>query len=297
MKTKEKFEYKHDFLRKLQLKNLEIYEVLLDFCQKNNINIFFCGGCLIGTIRNKGFIPWDDDIDVFMPRDDYEKLKELWPKKGNTKDYELVVPSYNNHTKNQFMTFNDNNTTFIKDYETDLDINHGIRIDLIPIDGCPSSRLKRRIQKIWALTYSLYSTQVVPVKHGKMVTFLGRILLLLVPTKRLRWKIANLAERRMTKYKISDCSLITELCCGPKYMQNEYKKEWFEEVIYKDFEGKKMPIPVGYDGYLSIAYGDYMKLPPKEKRVPEHDVVYCDLNNSYTKYKGKYYCVESEPTK
>ena len=281
-------------LRELQLKSLEIYEVLLDFCDKNKLKIFFCGGCLIGTLRNGGFIPWDDDIDVFMPRDDYEKLKELWPKKGDTKSYELVIPSKDNYTKNQFITFNDNNTTFIKEYETDLEMNHGIRIDILPLDGCPTSRIKRKIQKFWALIYSLYITQMVPTNHGKLVSILGKTLLFIVPTKGLRWAITRLAEKKMSKYKISDCEYITELCAGPKYMQNEYRKEWFDKIIYKEFEGKKMPIPSGYDNYLRMAFGDYMKLPPKEKQVPEHDVVYCDLNNSYKNYRGKYYCIDKK---
>ena len=281
-------------LRKLQLKNLEIYEVLLDFCNKNKLKIFFCGGCLIGTLRNGGFIPWDDDIDVFMPRDDYEKLKELWPKKGDTKSYELVIPSKDNYTKNQFITFNDNNTTFIKKYEIDLEMNHGIRIDILPLDGCPTSRIKRKIQKFWALIYSLYITQMVPTNHGKLVSILGKTLLFIVPIKRFRWAIVKLAEKKMSKYKISDCEYITELCAGPKYMQNEYRKEWFDKIIYKEFEGKKMPIPSGYDNYLRMAFGDYMKLPPKEKQVPEHDVVYCDLNNGYKNYRGKYYCIDKK---
>ena len=72
----------------------------------------------------------------------------------------------------------------------------------------------------------------------------------------------------------------------------KYPKDAFKEAIWVDFEGHKMPIPIGYDDYLKTAFGDYMKLPPKEKQLPQHDVVFCDLNNSYKKYKGKYYCKE-----
>ena len=208
-----------------------------------------------------------------------------------------MVPSETNYTKNLFITFNDNNTTFIKDYEADLDMNHGIRIDILPLDGCPASRIKRRIQKFWVLVYSLYCAQMVPKNHGILVSFIGMMMLALVPIKKMRWAIARFAEKQMTKYKMSDHELVTEVCAGPKFMHNEYKKEWFTKPIYKEFEGKKMPIPNGYDSYLRMAYGDYMKLPPKEKRIPEHNVVYCDLKNSYKKYKGKYYCVESERKK
>ena len=286
------FEYKNSMLRDLQLKSLEIFSVLLKVCQENNLKIFFCGGCLIGTIRNKGFIPWDDDIDVFMPRDDYEKLKLIWHNYSSKAHYELVIPSKENYVRNLFMTFNDNKTTFIKTHQKDLDMNHGIRIDILPLDGCPKSLFKRRMQKMWALLYSIYCAQMIPVNHGRMVSFLGRIMLWLVPFKSLRWKFVSFAEKKMTKYKISDCDYITELCSGPKYMQNEYKKEWFDKIIYKEFEDEEMPIPNGYDEYLKMAFGDYLTLPPKEKQIPEHNVILCDLNKSYLKYKGKYYCTK-----
>ena len=227
--------------------------------------------------------PIDEDI--------YKKVDEVLSKNSGV---EKVTHRVQGKIIKYFITFNDNNTTFIKSYETDLDMNHGIRIDILPLDGCPTGRMKRRIQKFWALIYSLYSTQMVPENHGKIVSLGGKVLLCLVPIRSLRWKIVSLAEKKMTKYKIDDCKYITELCSGPKYMQNEYEKEWFDKIIYKEFEGEKMPIPIGYDSYLRMAFGDYMKLPPKEKQIPEHDVVYCDLNNSYKKYKGKYYCVDNK---
>ena len=287
--TMKKFKYTKKFLRELQLKSLEIFKVLLKFCKDNNLTIYFCGGCCIGTIRHKGFIPWDDDIDVFMPRESYEKLKKLWSEKGDTKNYELVIPGENNYMRNLFMTFNDNNTTFIKIIQQDLDMNFGIPIDILPLDGCPTSRFKRKIQKFWALIYSIYCAQMVPQNHGKLVSFVGRLMLTIIYSKKLRWKIVRFAERKMTKYKIEDCEYITELCSGPKYMQNEYKKEWFEKAIYKEFDGELMPIPIGYDEYLKTTFGNYMEMPSKEKQIPEHNVVYCDLKNSYKKYRGIYY--------
>ena len=289
MSTQENYKYTKKELRNLQLKSLEIFKILKKFCEQNNLTVYFCGGCCIGTIRNKGFIPWDDDIDVFMPREDYEKLKKLWKEKGDTKNYELVIPSKDNFTRNLFITFNDNNTTFIKTHQVGLSMNFGIPIDILPLDGCPSSKIKREFQKFWALIYSLYCAQMVPKNHGKLVTLIGRILLLLVPIKRIRWSIVSFAEKKMTKYRINDCDYITELCAGPVAMNREYKKDWFDHAIYKKFEGELMPMPVGYDEYLKAAFGDYMKMPPKEKQIPEHNIVYCDLDNSYEKYKGKYY--------
>ena len=89
----------------------------------------------------------------------------------------------------------------------------------------------------------------------------------------------------MTKYKFKDSDYITELCSGPYYMKKKYNKEWFIDKIYVDFEDTKMPIPIGYDGYLKTAFGDYMTLPPKEKQLPHHDLLFLDLNNGYINYK------------
>lgn len=175
MKKEQKiYEYTPEMLRKLQLKSLEIFKVLKKICEDNNLTIYFCGGCCIGTIRNKGFIPWDDDVDVFMPRESYNKLKEIWKDCVDTEKYELVIPSEQNFTRNLFITFNDNNTTFIKTHQVDLNMNFGIPVDILPLDGCPTSRVKRRMQKFWALIYSLYCAQMVPKNHGKLVTFIRK---------------------------------------------------------------------------------------------------------------------------
>ena len=116
----------------------------------------------------------------------------------------------------------------------------------------------------------------------------------MVPSRRLRYKIWRFAERHMTKYKIDDCANITELCSGPGYMKNKYPKQIFAAAVEKEFEGELMPLPIGYDEYLRIVFGDYMQLPPEEKRVAHHDAVLYDLEHSYRDYKGKYGNKENE---
>ncbi len=273
-------------LRLLQLKSLEMLKYFKDFCEDNDLLFYFCGGCCIGTLRNKGFIPWDDDIDIFMPRDDYEKLYTLWNKKADTQRFSCLKTVKNKFLGNIFTTIVDNNTTMIKPHQKNLDIAHGITMDVFPLDGCPAGKMKRMVQKFWALAYSLYMAQMVPQNHGKTASIIGKILLKLVPNKNVRYNIAKYAEKQMSKYPISECEKITELCAGPHYMQNEYPKEAFRSAVYKEFEGEMMPIPIGYDCYLKTAFGDYMKLPPKEKQTPHHEVVFLDLENSYKKYKG-----------
>ena len=103
------------------------------------------------------------------------------------------------------------------------------------------------------------------------MAFACKTLLSLVPGNKLKNKIWKLAEKQMSKYDIENSTHITELCSGPGYMKLEYPKEIFEKAEYKEFEGYMLPLPIGYDKYLRMAFGDYMQLPPKEQQVPKHD--------------------------
>ena len=289
------YEIQPQTLRMLQLKGLEILKYFKSFCDQNNLLFYFCGGCCIGALRNKGFIPWDDDVDVFMPRDDYEKLYKLWNQKADTIKYSCIrTTGVNNFSGHIFTTIADNNTTMIKPSQVNLDIPHGVTIDVFPLDGCPKNKIKRKLQMFWALIYSLYLAQIVPENHGKFVRMCGKLLLSIVPSKKIKCNIAKFAEKQMSKYKIKDCELITELCAGPGYMKYVYPKDIFESAVLKEFEGELFPIPKGYDKYLKIAFGDYMTPPPKEKQVAHHDVLFLDLQNSYKKYKGIKYLMGVE---
>lgn len=274
-------------LRELQLKSLEMGEYFVNFCKENNLLCYLCGGGAIGSLRDKGFIPWDDDLDFFMPREDYEKLEKFWNEKANTRKYTLVKSNENLVDHNLFITIRDNDTTAIKPYQKGLNISHGVALDILPLDGCPDGKARKK-QVIWALIYSLFCSQVIPQKHGGLKKHISKLILGLFFSKKIRYKVWKYAEKQMTKYPISECNYITELCSGPYYMKKIYNKEWFEDNLYVDFENTKMPIPIGYDGYLKIAFGDYMTLPPEDKRKPHHDCLFMDLNNSYLEHQDKW---------
>lgn len=276
-------------LKKVQQKDLELAKTFVTFCQQHDLLCYFCGGGCIGAIRHGGFIPWDDDLDFFMPREDYEKLKELW-KNTDDNPYVLLFPSEQYQDRNIFMTLRDKNTTMIKPYQKDLDIPHGVAIDIFPLDHFPKSKFKRGVQIFWALLYQLYCAEIVPVNYGRFVNTLGEIMLKL--PKKWRVNIWQFSEKRMIKNKKS--GYVTELCAGPKYMFKKYDASFFETSIYREFEHEQMPIPIGYDGYLKEAFGNYMEMPPIEQRVTTHEAILIDLENSYTKYKGTIYCVKEE---
>ena len=281
--------YTREQLKGMQKINLEMATVFFDFCRENQLTAYLCGGGCIGSKRHGGFIPWDDDLDFFMPREDYEIFLKKWEDYEPGKDLALSVSSENYVDYNLFATLRHRNTTYIKPYQKELDIVHGVQLDILPLDGYPDSKGARKCQCFWALLYSLFCAQTVPENHGGLMAWGSRILLHLFRGRKLRYRIWSFAKKKMTKYPISDCSGITELCSGPGYMKNRYEKEWFSSYIEVPFEDRTMPIPVGYDAYLRKVFGDYEKLPPKDMQKAHHDCVFLDLEKPYTAYRGIYY--------
>lgn len=276
-------------LRELQKKCLEIALVFKDFCERHGLLFYLCGGGCIGAVRNEGFIPWDDDIDVFMPRDDYEKMCSLWKEEMDETKYRLSRSSESDFERSQLTAITDEHTTFIKERQMDLEVAHGVRLEVLPLDGCPKSRWKRKMQLFWGLVYQIYINQEPPTSKGKVAEIIGKIMLGLRPGWKRRYRTACFAEKKMSSYPIDECSHVTELCVRYNYMVNEYPKEIFASAVWKPFEGEMLPLPAGYEKYLEMAFGDYRSLPPEEERVPSHDGICVDLNNAYTKYRGIYY--------
>lgn len=265
-------------LRQLQLKELESLIYFDAFCKRNELRYYLLGGCVIGAVRHGGFIPWDDDVDIIMPRADYEKMLVLWKEQESSERYLMLMTDGEVFTGNSFATLIDTSATMVKENQKDIDVPHGIVTDIFPMDGCPDGRLQRYLQYYHAMMYSLYITEVVPSKHGKLIKTVGSVLLKLVPSRKRRTKIWQRHERKMSKYDFETHERCTELCAGPHYMLNEYPQSAFAKAEYHDFEGLKMPLPQGYDVYLRMAFGNYMEMPPEDKQVPHHDLVGLDLS-------------------
>lgn len=280
-------------LRKVQKRTLKIAKTIADFCESHDLLCYLCGGGAIGAIREKGFVPWDDDLDYFMPRKDYERFCELWQRE-NPNGYVLERTSRNFINHNNFTTIRDPDTTFIKTYQKDLELVHGITVDVFPLDRAPEGKFRQKRQKFWALIYALFNEQIVPVSHGGLVAFGSRLLLGLFRSPNVRYRIWRYAEKQMMRYDNENTPWVTELCVGPKYMGNLYPKEDFVSAVFLPFEDVKLPLPVGYDRYLHHVFGDYMKRPNRSQQVPHHDAVYIDPDNAYTKYRGIYYLTKGE---
>ncbi len=257
-------------LKALQQCSLEIYRVFADYCHKHNLRFWACGGSCIGAVRHQGFIPWDDDIDVFMPRPDYERLQQIWREDGHPR-YNLILTHDDMLTGDLMLKLGDEETTLVLPYQQHRVMPQCITLDILALDGSAKpGTFARKLQKLWALLFSLFYSQLIPVNHGKVVEFGSRALLACVPSNKVRLKLARWFERKMTQYPFDESDYITELCSGPHYMQNEFNAEWFKRTIQLPFEGMLIDVMEGYHHYLSMAFGDYLKLPPQEQQVPHH---------------------------
>ena len=267
-------------LRELQLRLCEILDWFDEVCKKYGLMYYLAGGTCLGAVRHHGFIPWDDDLDVAMPRKDYEKFWELGQRGMLGNRYVAVRPTQHQNTGFHIMQVRDSMSTCIYTHSVDLDICHGIKIDIDAIDGCPSDKKGRIIQWFWLNVHGLYSAQRIPNQASKKKKMLARVLLKIVPSKIIRSKIWTYAERQYSKYDYDKCVFVRD--AGDKY----WDKSVWGEPVYMKFEGKKRPIPAKYDEYLRGYYGDYMQFPPEELRRPETVVAFYDLNKSYVNYKG-----------
>lgn len=250
-------------------KKIEL-DILLDvakFCDENNLQYFLAYGTLLGAIRHKGFIPWDDDVDINMPRDDYNFLMENYNQARQGTPYRLIAPIDKN-SRHSIVKVIDTRTVK-KEFDVKDDAEPlGIDIDIFPLDGEPSSKEEfdawyDELQTVYKwYRYSIISTK------GSLKRKLGIPVVKLVfgGKKRLLKKAAKLHG----KYPYKDSKYVGAIECAYNSRGNRFNKEWFENTVELEFEGHMLKCPCGYHNILSQVYGDYMQLPPLDKQVTHH---------------------------
>lgn len=282
-----------DQIKALQKKELEILKYFKYICEENNLPFVLAGGSCIGAVRHHGFIPWDDDVDVFMMRPDYERLYREWNTLSNNSQYELCRSDEDHNYRHAAMTLNDNETTFINFRTMDQDVNQGIAIDILPMDLLSPNTLTALRQRVEAVRFQLYINQRLPDHQGKLLRTLTRIPLALVKSPKKRYQIWKKAEARMIKPSFTESKVAIELVSGLKALSRPLRPEWFTEAKTVSFEDTEMPIPAGYDEYLSTVFGDYMKIPSKADQQAKHHTSLIDTENGYKKYRGQYYLLQN----
>lgn len=278
-------------IRQLQMKLLEIFTYFKQICEENNLTYWCGGGTMLGAIRHKGFIPWDDDLDVFLPRDDYEKLYNLWYEVADTKRYVLVRTDEEHNYHHTAMNLVDIQTTYINKHAENEDIFHGVYIDIIPFEGCPNSKFGRGLQIYHSIMYSVFNAQRLPDNQGNLLKLPVKILLGLIRNPQIRYKIWKKHEAKMAQYSFFTAKYVKETISSFKGLFRVYERKIFD-TTNATFEGVTVKIPAGYDYYMKMIYGDYMSIPKNLKidMASRYGVVkYINLHEPYIKYRGIYY--------
>ena len=266
-----------DYKRDLQLKILEITKYIDELCKENNIDYYIIYGSCLGAIRHKGFIPWDDDLDIGMTYENYLKFIDVCGKKLDKSKYFLQTLETDPNYYLSFAKIRDINTTLIEEKNKDIDIVNGVYVDIFPIVGVPKSKLKR---KIWEINRAFALSSNINVINNKFLYFIFKIIKSIVGKKRL----LKYCTRNCVKYSCNDYSDWCSVFDGDGVERNTTTSEIMGKPVYVEFEDTKLPIPKDYDEYLTRIYNNYMQIPtPEQIKAWEHTPYLLDLNHAYKK--------------
>ena len=256
-------------LKEIQNISFSILKEVAEFCDRNDIRYFLCGGTLLGAIRHKGFIPWDSDIDIAMPRPDYSRFEEMYSRKGKYR-----CTSLNVNNSNCFFSI-----ARISNEDTEIIYQNlpnaprmGIHIDVFPIDGL-NDDLKKSIRYLDKEKFflMLINNSFKPIFYKRekgirtifapFISVLSRIII----TKKVMYAMLHKIEREAQQCCYDTSKYVTRT--GSKY------KFWLPHEVYSEsveveFEGEFFKAPVGYHEYLTTLYGAYMNPPPAKDQKP-----------------------------
>lgn len=273
---------KNDDLKEIHKKELEILAEFIRVCDQIKVKYFLDAGTLLGAVRHKGFIPWDDDIDVMMKRDDYEKFKIEAPKLLKNKYFLQNFETDKNFLFN-YGKIRDSETTFIETSAKNLKINHGLYIDIFILDNYnPDNAMLNKIfnKIIGLINIKIFSKFYFENRKTRFKSSLAKIILF--PFNSLL--MIKIKEKIIMHYYKKNSKYFRSYSSTYSIKKTVFEKEWLGEGKKLYFENLEAIVPEKYDLWLKKMYGDYMKLPPKDKRVPHHDCVAIDLKKSYLEY-------------
>ena len=263
---------------------LQTYKDFAKFCNDNNIRYCAAGGTMIGAVRHQGFIPWDDDLDVYMKRNDYDKFISLRSKLVGT-DYEIIDPSSDgyycahakfSHLKSTIWEFRGIPFVF------------GVFIDIFVLDyedGHYQDVVRKRINFAKKVNLFCISSNNHPSKEIVQSLINGHI-------KKSFWyvlqKLILNKYHMLLKRQVSKHSDITEgewliAYTGTSGKKDVFRSEWFDEYVAYPFEDTTIEIPCGYDEFLTAMFGDYMTLPTVEEQSSHHSLFYYNLDRRITR--------------
>ncbi len=268
-------QYSKQQIDRIRTTEVEILDVIVELCDKFSLKYSLAYGTLIGAVRHRGFIPWDDDIDIIMPREDYERLKKLW-KDSKMNDYYIHDYYTDINCTNNFMKIRKKHTTFYSSKGFDNPKMSGIFIDIFPADRVPKRKISRLIQYCAAAINLLYSRQYTSGTKGLIGA--GEKILLKVP-RGIQISIRNKAERIKRHWNRNGCGYYVNAATIEE-CKKYFPENMFESFVELEFNGKTYKATAEYDGFLTLMYGNYMKLPPDSERVWGHSPEILDFEHN-----------------
>ncbi len=261
---------------------LQLFREFVYFLEQQKLQYWVAYGTMLGAIRHKGFIPWDDDIDLYMPRRDYEKMLDILSRggQGHMKVASLREKNYYLPQAKVFDT-----RTVLQEYK-EFDYKIGVFIDIFPLDICNSDNLDvvRKNNKTLKVKFNKYQ---ICISRCNLMDFI----------KQHRYRAAlyrMTGSRKNNAQKLQDSyeNSLALFSNAGEFDSNTNKyiitwtvtagvllSGWFEETLKMPFEGISVNVPKGFHQYLTATYGDYMQLPPLEKRVAKHDIYFESYKN------------------
>ena len=248
--------------QEIKNKSLDILIDVASFCDNNNITYFLACGTLLGAIRHKGFIPWDDDIDIMMPRPDYNRFLNCYSGK-----YNILKPSDGRY---YYAKVYDSSTIKV---EPTIDYKKydylGVDIDVFPLDGIINDEnVINKLHKKSKVLELLLRLSNQPIFYRRNpIKCINRIIPRLIGSK----KLVKLIEKNAQTYKYEDSEYVIRMRNTPNGFTGALRKDVYLPPVKKEFEGRMFNVPNDYDKWLTKFFGNYMELPPVERRKAHHN--------------------------
>jgi lipopolysaccharide cholinephosphotransferase len=261
-------------IEEIQNHSVKILYSLDEICRQEGIKYFLAYGTLLGAVRHNGFIPWDDDIDVQMPREDYDRFEEYCINHSEEL-YPLALFSQKTESKYPYVINRLCDTRYTIKRDEYEDCGMGLFVDIYPLDGMGNTiyeavSIERRVHPLSSMFCQSSKKYIKIGTTRKKWKIIAKYLTFHYAKLKGKHYFGKKIDAISKEHNYEDSEYVGCVVWRTYGKRDIYKKEWMDELIEHKFEDKMLMIPKQYDSILSQIYGDYMTMPPVEKRTPHH---------------------------